>query len=125
MKILIIGAGDIGFQLAKQLSLDKHDITIIERDPQKVRRAREQLDAIVIEGHGETIRVLKEADIEHTDVVAAMTDNDGVNLLACMLAKKAGAGSTIARVRNPELADPECLVDAQDFGADLIIHPEK
>ena len=46
MKVLIIGAGDIGFQLAKQLSLDKHDITIIERDPQKVRRAREQLDAI-------------------------------------------------------------------------------
>ena len=63
MKVLIIGAGDIGFQLAKQLSLDKHDITIIERDPQKVRRAREQLDAIVIEGHGETVRVLKEADM--------------------------------------------------------------
>ncbi len=54
-----------------------------------------------------------------------MTDNDGVNLLTCMLAKKSGAGSTIARVRNPELADPECLVDAKDFGADLIIHPEK
>lgn len=125
MRVLIIGAGDIGFQLAKQLSLDKHDITIVELDPQKVRRAREQLDAIVIEGHGESVRVLKEADIEHTDIVAAMTDSDGVNLLACMLAKKAGAGSTIARVRNPELADSECLIEAHEFGADLIIHPEK
>jgi trk system potassium uptake protein TrkA len=61
MQILIIGAGDIGFQLGKRLSQDKHDITIIERDPQKAKRATEQLDALVIEGHGASYSVLKQA----------------------------------------------------------------
>ncbi|UCG51342.1 MAG: Trk system potassium transporter TrkA [Candidatus Latescibacterota bacterium] len=125
MKILIVGAGDIGFQLSKQLSQDKHDITMVEADPQKVRRAREQLDAIVIEGRGESLRGLKEADIDHTDILAAMTDSDGVNLIACMYAKKLGVRGAIARVRNPELADEECILESDQLGADLIIHPER
>ena len=125
MKVMIVGAGDIGFQLAKQLSQEKRDITIVEKDPQKVRRASEQLDALVVEGQGNSIQVLKKADVENTDILAAVTDSDGVNLIACMLAKKAGVGSTIARVRNPELVDPDCLLKPEDLGADLIIHPEK
>ena len=125
MRILVIGAGDIGFQLAKQLSQDKHDITVVEVDPQKVRRAQEQLDVLVVEGRGESMKLLEELDVKHVDIVAAFTDSDGVNLLACMLAKKAGAGAAIARVRNPELASPDYPVKPGDFGADLIIHPEK
>jgi trk system potassium uptake protein TrkA len=125
MRVLIIGAGDMGFQLAKQLSQDKHDIIVVEVDEQKVRRAQEQLDALVIEGRGESIKVLEEVDVKNVDIVAALTDSDGVNLLACMLAKKSGAAAAIARVRNPELADPEYPVKASDFGADLIIHPER
>jgi trk system potassium uptake protein TrkA len=125
MRILIVGAGDIGFQLAKQLSQEKHDITIVDKDDQKVRRAQEQLDVLVVEGRGESMKVLEEVDIKNVDVVAALTDNDGVNLLACMLAKRAGAGAAIARVRNPELADPDYPVKAGDFGVDLIIQPER
>lgn len=125
MKIVVIGAGDIGFQLAKQLSQDKHDITIVDKDPQKVRRAQEQLDVLVVEGRGESLKVLQEVDVKHVDIVAALTDSDGVNLLACMLAKKSGAGAAIARVRNPELADPDYPVKPADLGADLIIHPER
>jgi trk system potassium uptake protein TrkA len=125
MNILIIGAGDIGFQLAKQLSKDHHDITMLEMDPRKVRRAREQLDALVVEGRGERFHALKEANVENMDIVAAMTDNDGVNLIASMFAKKAGVKGTIARVRNPELVDSECKLKPGELGADLIIHPEK
>ena len=89
MKVLIVGAGDIGFHLTKQLSKD-HDITLIDHDPRKVKRASEQLDAFVLEGHGGSYKVLKEANLKKTKIVAAMTNNDELNLVICQLAKKAG-----------------------------------
>ncbi len=125
MRILIIGAGDIGFQLSKRLCQEKHDITIIDADPQKVKRASEQLDAIVIEGHGGSYRVLQQANLREIDVVAAMTDREEVNLMACKMAKKAGVAATIARVRNPEYTTPDFLLTPEELGTDLIIHPEK
>jgi trk system potassium uptake protein TrkA len=125
MQILIIGAGDIGFQLGKRLSQDKHDITIIERDPQKAKRATEQLDALVIEGHGASYSVLKQAKIQSIEIVASMTNNDEVNLTACRIAKKAGVGVTIARVRNPEFTGKDFILTHEELGTDLIIHPEK
>ncbi|MDH3380159.1 MAG: NAD-binding protein, partial [Gammaproteobacteria bacterium] len=82
MQVLIVGAGDIGLELAKRLSQEKHDITMIEHDPHKMRRAREQLDALVIEGHGASYNALKKANVHGADVVAAMTNNDETNILA-------------------------------------------
>lgn len=125
MNILIIGAGDIGFQLAKRLSTERHDITIVEQNPERVTRASEQLDAIVVEGHGSSLNILKQAGIEHTDILVAMTNNDEVNLLACQIAKKLNVQSTIARVRNPELTESNYLLSREELGVDMIIHPEK
>jgi trk system potassium uptake protein TrkA len=82
MHILIIGAGDIGLQLAKRLSREKHDIVVIEKDPQKVMRASEQLDVIVFEGNGASYRVLQQANLDKTEILAAMTDSDEANLMA-------------------------------------------
>ncbi|MGH1365469.1 MAG: Trk system potassium transporter TrkA [Calditrichia bacterium] len=123
MKILIIGAGDVGFQLTKRLSID-HDITLIESDPQKAKRASEQLDAFVLEGHGGSYRLLREAGIGAADIVAAMTNNDELNILICQMARRAGKATTIARVRNHEYTMPDCLIPQSEV-ADLIIHPEK
>jgi len=125
MNVLIIGAGDIGFQIAKRLTQEKHNITIIEQDELKVKRASEQLDAMVIEGHGTRYSVLKQANFEKADVVAAMTNHEAVNLFACKLAKKAGVPSTIARIRNPELTAPDYALTLEELGADMLIHPEK
>lgn len=125
MNVLILGAGEIGFQLSKRLSQEKHNITIIDRNHLNVVRASEQLDAFVVEGHAASLRILKEANIEKADILAAMTNSDEVNLLACQLAKKIGIPTTIARVRNPELTDPSFLLSKEEMGADLIIHPEK
>ncbi|NIM19197.1 MAG: Trk system potassium transporter TrkA [Candidatus Latescibacteria bacterium] len=125
MNVLIIGAGDIGLQLGKRLSKDKHDITMIELKEDKVKRASEQLDAIVIEGHGAHYGVLQQARLENAQVVAAMTDREGVNLLASKIAKKAGVPTTIARVRNPEFIAPDFILKPEELGADIIIHPEK
>jgi trk system potassium uptake protein TrkA len=125
MQILILGAGDIGFQLGKRLSKVKYDITMIESDPPKVKRASEQLDAIVIDGHAASHAVLKRARIADMDIVAAMTNNDEVNLLACMLAKKMSKAATIARVRNPELMEDDFALSKEEICVDHIIHPEK
>jgi len=124
MDILILGAGDIGFQLAKRLSLEQHDITIIELDPKKARRASEQLDAHVIEGSATSYSLLKDF-VHKVDIVAAMTSNDEVNLIGCRLAKKAGSAFTLARVRNPEYTLSEFPLKPEELGVDAIIHPEK
>jgi len=125
MHILIIGAGDIGFQLARRLSQEKHDITMIEADPRKVKRASEQLDALVINGNGASYRMLQQANLDKMEIVAAMTDSDEANLMACRLAKRTGVRTTIARVRHPQFTQPDFILSAEDLGTDLILHPEK
>lgn len=125
MRILIVGAGDVGFQLGRRLSRDQHDITIIDADPTKVRRAAEQLDALAIEGSGDSYRVLVQAGLKDADVVAAVTDNDDANLMACRLAKASGVEVTIARVRNAEFTEPGFPLTPEQLGADHIIHPER
>jgi trk system potassium uptake protein len=124
MKILIIGAGDIGFHLCKRLSLDKHDITLIESDPLKVAQAHEQLDVHIVEGSGSSSKVLKKADIENAEILAALTNNDEVNVLACRIAKKLNIPTTILRVRNPEYLSDKYLLTKDELGADFIIQPE-
>ncbi len=125
MKIIILGAGDIGFQLGKRLSREKYDITMIENEPAQVKRASEQLDAIVVEGHAASHKVLESAGIRDADILAAMTNNDEVNLLACMLAKKLGRATTIARVRNPELTEDDFALTREEMCVDHVIHPEQ
>ena len=125
MHILVIGAGAIGFQLSKQLSQDGHDITQIDTDPSRVKRVSEQLDIIVAEGNGTSLQDLRGLGIEEVDLVAAMTTNDEVNLLACRMAKKLGVQSAIARIRNPEFTAPDFIFSPQELGVDQFIHPEK
>jgi len=124
MNILIIGAGDIGTMLAKRLSFEKHNITLIEQNEKLVALADEQLDAIVLQGSGTSYSMLKEAQMDKTDVVAALSDNDEVNLLACRMAKDLGVKTTIARVRNPEFLDQDEIFDSASFGVDFIVQPE-
>lgn len=123
MNIIIIGAGDIGYQLSRRLASEKHSITIIEADPDRAAYSREHLDALVIEGSGSSPRALIEAGAKDAELLAALTNNDEVNILACLIAKKMGAGSTIARVRNTEFESKQLL---EDFGweIDHIIQPE-
>ncbi|MEZ4708511.1 MAG: Trk system potassium transporter TrkA [Caldilineaceae bacterium] len=125
MRILVIGAGDIGFHLCKRLCFDQHDITLVEMSPKKVQRAQEQLDALIIEGNGASYSDLRRANIQQMTLVAAMTDNDEVNLMACRIAKKCGVPVTIARVRNAEYTNADFILNGEELGADHIIHPEQ
>ncbi len=125
MNILIIGAGEVGFHLARLLSAEKHNITILEKNPEKVSRAEEQLDALVVAGSGSSFQDLKKANIEKTEILAAISNSDEVNLLACRYAQKLGIPYKIARIRNPEYLQPDFILSPAEMGVDLLIHPEK
>lgn len=125
MNILIIGAGEVGFHLTRRLSGEKHNIILLEKDPEKARRAEEQLDAMVVVGSGSSYQDLKKAHIEQTDIFAALSNVDEVNLLACRFAQKVNVPYKIARVRNPEYTRPHFILSRQEMGIDLLIHPER
>jgi len=125
MNILIIGAGEVGFQLTKRLAAEKHNITILEINPEKANRAKEQLDAMVVVGSGSSYEDLKRAEIQETDIFVAISNVDEVNMLACRYANKLNIPTKIARVRNPEYIEASFILSKEEMGIDLLIHPEK
>jgi trk system potassium uptake protein TrkA len=125
MKIVIIGVGEVGFQTAKALSEDNHDITAVDLDPEKVRRASENLDVIVVEGNGASPKTLHKARVEDADYVLCLTRVDEVNLIAAQQAHVLGARKIIARLRNQQYTARDSIVRPEKFGVNLVIHPEK
>ena len=124
MKIIIIGAGRVGLQVGRILSQENHDVTIIENDPQACRKASDVLDAMVLQGSGASPSLLQQAGIERCDMLIAVSSNDEINIMACMIAAKVEVKQKIARLRNTEFSDPDSLMGRESMGIDLIIHPE-
>lgn len=125
MRILVIGAGEVGFDVARMLSADRHDVVVVDRDPDAVRAVREKLDVLTIVGNGTSADVLEEAGARKADMIVAVTMVDEVNIIACMLADRMGVRTTIARVRSDELTRTHSVLKTTDFGIDLVIHPEE
>lgn len=123
MKIIIVGCGKVGYTLAEQLSEEGHEITVIDSKAERVQAAVDALDVIGYIGNGNSYKMQKEAGVEEADLVIAVTSQDEVNLLACLIAKKAGNCQTIARVRNPEYMD-EIDYIREELGLSLSINPE-
>ncbi len=123
MKILLVGLGKVGYAIAQQLEGEKHDLTLVDADVEALRRAENAIDAMFVEGNGAGVSVLLQAGVRSTDLVIAVTENDEVNLICCLMAKKLGAKRTVARVRNPEYFR-EAQVLRREIGLDLTINPE-
>lgn len=123
MKILIVGAGAVGFNLAKQLSGEGHTVSIIESDPQISRKITEKLDALCVSGSGNLPSALEEAGIKEVDMVLAVTDSDEINLTVCLLAYWYGVKSKIARLRNEEFTKEDSILRKNQFFIDRIINP--
>ena len=103
MKVIVIGGGKVGFYLIKTLKNKKHDITLIEKDKELCEKISDQIDIDIINGDGTDIEVLKDADIDVADVVAAVTGKDEENLVICQVAKQNfNIQHTMARVNNPK-----------------------
>lgn len=124
MKILIVGAGAVGFNLAKQLSNEGHDISVVEHNPVLVREMNEKLDVFVVEGNGTSPSVLENAGIQATEMVLAVTTSDEVNIVVCMLANQYGISNKIARIRNYEFTSKNFFMDHNDFCIDKMINPD-
>ncbi|UCC47702.1 MAG: Trk system potassium transporter TrkA [Gemmatimonadota bacterium] len=124
MRILIVGAGAVGFQLAEHLSEEGHDIVLVDKDAERLAHAQDQLDIMTIVGNGASLVVLEQAGIEETDLLAAVTSVDEVNLIACMSAMQHDIKVKVARISNPEyFTEPFRLRNAQR-GVDVMINPE-
>ena len=125
MKIIIVGAGEVGFHLARKLSEENKDVVVIEKDPQRLKRVDEELDVQLFPGSGTSPRLLKEAGIKEADMLVAATDSDEVNLISCLLAKSLNPYILkIARVRNPEYLQEKALFGKDMLGVDHVINPE-
>lgn len=125
MKIVIIGAGEVGFHLAKALSEENFDTTVIDIAPEKCTRVSENLDVMVIQGNGASPEIVREAEVGKADMLIAVTRIDEVNLITSQLAHELGAKKIIARLRNTEYTSKDTVIHPEKFGIDKVIHPEK
>jgi trk system potassium uptake protein len=125
MRILILGLGDVGFHLARQLADENHDVVVIEQDRQRVRRIQDSLDALVIEGNGASLTTLERAGIEKTDLLLAVTSQDEINIMACLSASQYHVPKRIARVSKPDYYDHTGILPPDRLGVDLMINPER
>jgi len=124
MKVLIVGAGAVGFNIARQLSKEGHDISIVEDDPELVRKISEKLDVFVVAGNGSSPSILEAAGMRDTQVVLAVTNSDEVNIIVCILANQYGRKIKIARIRNSEFTGKNSLLKQNGFCVDHMINPE-
>nr|WP_307991475.1 Trk system potassium transporter TrkA [uncultured Niameybacter sp.] len=124
MKIIIIGAGKIGYNLAKHLSSEDNDVIIIDKDQKALAKVEDSLDVMPIKGNGIRTSTLLDAGCKGIDLIIAVTGSDEVNMLCCLTAKKLGALRSIARIRDPQYAK-ELLLIKEDLGLDMVINPEQ
>lgn len=124
MKVIIIGAGKVGYNLAESLSKSNHDVIIIDKNYVALSKAEENLEVLCIRGSGVSTNILMEAGIDTTDLLIAVTNSDEVNMVCCLTGKKLGVKHTIARIRDPEYAQELSLLK-EELDLDLIINPEQ
>ena len=125
MRIIVLGAGEVGFDVAQMLSRENHDVVVIDEATAALDHVRSKLDVLSVQGNGTSAAVLKQAGAQISDMVIAVTSIDEVNVIGCMMASRMGAGITIARVRSGELSHDEAVLKPEDLGIDHIIHPEE
>ncbi len=125
MRVIVVGAGEVGFHLAERLSQENQDVVVIETDPERAERASELLDVMTVVGNGASIPVLEKAGIRESRMLMAVTSLDEVNLISCLAATRLGVNYTIARISNPDYYERGSVLSRERLGIDLMINPER
>ncbi len=125
MRIIIAGAGEVGFHLAKLLSYEAQEITLIDTDKERLSYADNHLDIRVLRGDATSIQVLQDAQVGGSDLVIGVTASETTNLTLCVLAKQLGCKRTMARISNTEFMDNRELIKFEELGIDELISPER
>ena len=124
MRIMIVGAGMVGYHLSEKLSVEGQEVVLIDQDEAKLRRIERDLNVLPMQGSGASARVLEEAGIDKTDLFIAVTDSDEVNLIACIISKQYNVKTRIARVRNEDFYAQGTAQAERALGIDLLISPD-
>ncbi len=126
MKIIILGAGQVGGTLAVSLAGEDNDITLVDTNPKKLRALQDQLDLRTIVGYGSHPQILRQAGAEDADMVIAVTNSDETNMIACQVAYSVfNTPTKIARIRSPEYLKEKTLFNADNLPVDVVISPEQ
>ena len=123
MNIIIVGCGKVGATLASELNTAGNNVTVIDQDGTKVKTIANKLDIMGVIGNGASRSTQKEAGIDNTDLLIAVTGNDELNLLCCLVAKKSAGCRTIARLKNPEY-NMDAPYFKNELGLAMVINPE-
>lgn len=125
MKIIIVGAGEVGFQIASRLSLENKDVVVIEKNADALRRILENLDVQTIEGSGSNPAILEQAGIKGADILLALTNSDEVNLVASLFANILSPTTVkLARIRGEEYLMYQNALTQNPYRIDVMINPE-
>ena len=125
MRVIVIGAGEVGQNVANTLSGAHHDVTVVDADEARAARVQDQLDALVVVGNGASPRFLKQLGAGSVDLLVAVTEKDEVNTVAALSAHMLGAGRTVARVRDDDFFGADESFAHDVLGIDFVIHPER
>jgi len=126
MRVLIAGGGQVGALIARRLSREGNEVTIVDPSPERCAQLEESLDAKVVEGSASRVLTMRRAGIQDAQMLISVTDTDEVNLLACLIAQAEAPGAIkVARVRTHEVDEWRSVAAAAGLKVDLIIHPER
>jgi len=125
VRVIVVGAGEVGYHIAKRLVDEGHDVTVVEENAAIKERVEKDLDVLAICGNGASPTALEAAGVTKTDMLIAVTDEDEMNVVASLMAKEYGVKTTIARARNPELSRSPFLRSGKRLGIDLVINPNQ
>ena len=125
MKIIIVGAGEVGFHIASHLALENKDVVVLDLDPDAIRRVSDHLDVQVVTGSGSSPVVLEEAGIQDAEIILAVTNSDETNLVACLVADIISPSTKkLARIRNADFDNYHEILREQAPHIDTIINPD-
>ncbi|MFP3867934.1 MAG: Trk system potassium transporter TrkA [Desulfobacteraceae bacterium] len=125
MKIVIVGAGEVGFHIAQRLALENKEVVVIDKDPEALKRVSEHLDVQTLQGSGSNPQVLEEADIKSAGTVLAVTDSDEANLIVCFFANFLAPGiPKVARIRSDEYNAYRKALAKEPLNISMVINPD-
>lgn len=125
MRVIVIGAGEVGRHLGITLAGDGHDVTVVDSDPQRTASLADQIDAFVVTGNGASPKLLHELEAGRADLLLAVTQQDEVNVIAALAGHELGAKRTVARVRDPDYFEHDYSFSRDVLGIDFVIDPDR
>ena len=124
MRIVIVGAGKLGYSIAELLANEEFDVVLVDQDETRLEAAKNTLDVLTVTANGASPITMNDPDIRSADILIAVTAGDEVNMVACILAKKHGITHTVARIRDMQFLSEEKEYLKENFDIDLMLNPE-